>query len=263
MPMKTKPGLPSLLLVTAMICLAHSCSKTSDLDFYELKIYRFESDVQEARLDQYLASAYLPALHRAGVDQVGVFKPREEGNDTDRVIMILAPFTSPGSYMELPDKLRKDQVYLEAGRDYIESPHNDPPYTRIEILLLKAFRSTPHLSIPDLDSPRPDRVYELRSYQAATELLYERKVEMFNKGESALFEKLGFRPVFFGEVISSSRMPHLMYMTVHADTSAQKDNWDAFVVHPDWEEMKGLERYKNTVSDITRYLLYPTPYSDY
>jgi hypothetical protein len=58
-------------------------------------------------------------------------------------------------------------------------------------------------------------------------------------------------------------MPHLMYMTAHADTAAQADNWDAFVNHPEWDRMKNLERYQNTVSNITRYQLYPAEYSDY
>ena len=58
-------------------------------------------------------------------------------------------------------------------------------------------------------------------------------------------------------------MPHLMYLTTHADTAAQAENWDAFVNHPEWDRMKNLERYQNTVSKITRHQLYPTEYSDY
>lgn len=119
------------------------------------------------------------------------------------------------------------------------------------------------LATPELTSPRSERVYELRSYEGATEKLYNLKVEMFNEGESALFQELGFNPVFFGEVLSSAHMPHLMYMTTHADTTAQQKNWDVFRSHPDWQVMKELDRYQNTVSGITKYLLYPTEYSDY
>jgi len=261
--MKTITKLGTVLLALGMICVAPSCSTTEDRDYYELKFYRYETESQETRLDKYLASAYLPALHRAGIEKVGILTLREEGDSREKIMVILTPFSSMASRMELQGMLKNDQIYLDAGREYLESPHDDPPFSRIETILLKAFSATPHINLPDLESQRPDRVYELRSYQAATEQLYERKVEMFNEGESALFEKLGFNPVFFGEVIASSHMPHLMYMTAHADTSAQKDNWNAFRVHPDWEEMKGLERYKNTVSKITIYQLYPTPYSDY
>ena len=74
--------------------------------------------------------------------------------------------------------------------------------------------------------------------------------------------KLPLDPVFFGEVMSSAHMPHLMYMTTFSDTLSQQEHWNAFGNHPDWLEMKEIDRYKNTVSNITIYLMYPTDYSD-
>lgn len=261
--MKTQMIRSGILAVMLVSGAAGSCFATGMRDYFELKIYRYETDSQEKRLDHFLESAYIPALHRAGIDHVGVFKPRDKGAIPEKYLMVLVPFSSLEACAKLTEKLRKDEKYQEAGRDYIHAPHDDPPYLRIETVLLRAFSTTPHLSIPELESPRSGRVYELRSYQGATEMLYERKVEMFNTGEAALFEKLGFNPVFFGEAISSSEMPHLMYMTTFSDTVSQKEHWNAFRIHPEWEEMKTIERYKNTVSHITKYLLYPTPYSDY
>ncbi len=144
------------------------------------------------------------------------------------------------------------------------APHDDaPPYNRIESILMKSFKSMPHFAIPDLDSKPSERVYEFRSYEGATEQLYERKVEMFNDaGEVELFKKLEFNPVFFAEVISSAHMPHLIYMTTFSDMDSQEKHWDAFREHPDWEKMKVMDRYQNTVSSITKYLMYPTDYSD-
>jgi hypothetical protein len=261
--MKNQSKLLVTSLLMVVIALLSSCETKELRDYYELKIYRYESDSQEDRLDNYLESAYLPALHRAGVNNVGVFKLKENGNEIQNALILLVPYGSLEEYIEMGGILKADQAYLDAGTNYIEAPHNDPPYSRIETMLLQAFSETPLLVTPQLDSPRPERVYELRSYQAATELLYQRKVEMFNSGESALFEKLGFNPVFFGEAISSSHLPHLMYMITFADTTSQKEHWKAFRDHPDWQEMKEIERYKNTVSNITKYLLYPTSYSDY
>ncbi|MCP4312110.1 MAG: NIPSNAP family containing protein [Bacteroidetes bacterium] len=262
--MKTSEKPMALLLLLMVVCgLTSSCDTREECDYFEMKIYRYETASQEERLDDYFGSAYLPALHRTGIENVGVFKLKEDGNEIQNAIILLIPFTSLDQYIEAPELLRSDQVYLEAGRDYIESPHNDPPYTRIESIILKAFSATPHLTVPQFESPREERVYELRSYQGATELLYERKVEMFNSGESELFIKLGFNPLFFGEGISSSEMPHLMYMISFSDTLSQKEHWAAFREHPDWQKMKKIDRYKNTVSNITKYMLYPTFYSDY
>ena len=255
--------IPALFLLLAICCLFSSCDSPEKRDYYEMKFYSFETVEQEARLDHYLEFAYLPGLHRAGIQNVGVFKFSPNGNEIQNAIVVLVPFTSLEHYIEMPEKLKTDSLYLEAGVDYIEAPFDDPPYSRIETILLKAFAGSPRLSIPGLESPREERIYELRSYQGATELLYERKVEMFNSGESELFKNLGFHPAFFGEVISSSHMPHLMYMTCFDDTLSQKEHWNAFREHPDWKVMKEKKRYENTVSNITKYELYPTPYSDY
>ena len=85
---------------------------------------------------------------------------------------------------------------------------------------------------------------------------------MFNEGgENKIFFELGFQPVFFGEVISGSSMPNLMYMTTFENAASQAAHWNAFSSHPDWEVLRNLEKYKNTVSHIDKHLLHPTAYS--
>ena len=259
-----------LYIALAVISLT-SCKVTIDqehadkatLDYFQLKVFNYETAEQEVLLDKHFQDALLPALHRSGIKNVGVFKPIEGLAEQKDLIMVLIPFQSLEQIEELPALLHRDQEYMQAGQAYIDAPHDAAPYTRIESMILRSFSATPLLVLPELSTPRSERVYELRSYEAATEKLYHLKVEMFNEGESKLFQDLKFNPVFFGEVLSSAFMPHLMYMTTHADTTAQRENWDAFRVHPEWERMKNLERYQNTVSSITRYLLYPTEYSDY
>ena len=238
-------------------------ASTPELDYFQLKMYNYESPEQEALLDKYFGNALLPALHKAGISNVGVFKPIEGLNEKMNYIMVLVPFQSMEQFEKIPALLEEDPAYQEAASDYINAPHDQAPYTRIESFILRAFSATPHIALPELSSPRADRVYELRSYEGATEKLYNLKVEMFNEGESVLFQELKFNPVVFCEVLSSAHMPHLMYMTTHADTSAQKENWKAFGEHPEWDRMKNLERYQNTVSGMTKYQMYPTEYSDY
>ena len=252
-----------LLLAAAMIGFTTSSYTSVAMDYYQVKIYRIDKDSQETLLDQYLQTAYIPALHRLGIEKVGVFKSIEGKNGTERFVMVFIPFTSLTEFEQLETKLSNDKEYLKKGKDYIEAPHDAPPYNRIESILMKSFKSMPHFAVPDLDAKPAGRVYEFRSYEGATEQLYERKVEMFNDaGEVELFKKLDFNPVFFAEVISSAHMPHLIYMTTFSDEDSQSARWDAFRVHPDWEKMKVMDRYQNTVSNITKYLMYPTDYSD-
>lgn len=232
-------------------------------DYFQMKIYHFDTPEQEAVLDVYFKDALIPALHRTGIEHVGVFKPIEGLSEQNNFIMVLIPFPSLQAFEKLPKQLQEDEEYQQSGSAYIDAPYDHPPYSRIETVILRSFSATPRIVLPDLTSPRSERVYELRSYESATEKLYNLKVEMFNEGETDLFQDLDFNPVFFGEVLSSAHMPHLMYMIAHADTTAQKENWAAFGSHPEWTRMSNLERYANTVSNITRYLMYPTDYSDY
>lgn len=266
----------TLLLVTfAVICMT-SCTQTGEQagaestqseqpkrEYYQLKIYNFENPEQETMLDAYFQNALLPALHRADIDQVGVFKPVEGLNESSDYMIVLIPFISKDQFEQLPDVLSMDTEYLQSGEAYIDAPFDHPPYSRIESFILRAMSSFPELAEPDLPTPRAARVYELRSYQSATEKLHELKVEMFNEGEAALFQELKFNPVIFCDVLSSAHMPHLMYMVAHADTTSQKENWATFGNNPEWLRMRDMERYQNTVSNITVYMLYPTEYSDY
>ena len=238
----------TLLLITFAIIFLSSCTQTGDQaqtdevqteqpqrDYFQLKTFNFETAEQAALLDGYFQDALLPALHRAGIQHVGVFKPIEGLNERTDYMMVLLPFQSLEEFEQLPGKLLQDAEYLQSGKTYIDAPYDNPPYTRIESIILEAFSSIPKLRLPELTTPRPGRVYELRSYEGATEKLYNLKVEMFNEGEAAIFQELNFNPVFFCEVLSSTHMPHLMYMTAHADTTAQKLNWEAFGEHPEWE----------------------------
>lgn len=239
------------------------CSKGIRRDYYQIKIYSIENEQQEERMDRYLEKAYLPALHRSGIPSVGVFKPVEEDESRSKLILVLIPFKSLDEFEKLANVLAKDKLYQDAGRDYIDASHDNAPYKRIESILLRAFEGMPEFRTPVHPTPPSEQIYELRSYQGATEKIYARKVEMFNdEGEIELFDKLGFQPIFFGEVISGGVMPNLMYMTTFSSRTSQQEHWQAFQSAPEWNRMKEIEKYKNTVSHIDKYIMHPTGYSD-
>jgi hypothetical protein len=236
---------------------AQNCS------YYQFKIYSIENNSQEARMDSFLKKAYLPALHRVGISKIGVFKPIGSDTIIAKRIWVLIPFRSLDEFDRLSEKLLMDKQFQIAGKDYIDAKYDNAPYKRIESILLKAFKGMPDLGIPNTETSSTERVYELRSYQGATEKYYERKVEMFNDGgEIDLFRRLDFCPVFFAQVISGATMPNLMYMTSFSNEAAQKEHWKSFSNHPDWNTMKELEKYKNTVSNIEVFMLHATDYSD-
>lgn len=233
-------------------------------EYYQLKTYSFDSEVQEETTDNYLKNAFLPALKEIEIQNVGVFKPRPTDSVTPKKTYVLIPFASLEQFRMLDDALSANDTYKSNAQTYLEASHDKPPYQRIESTLMKAFIDMPKMQASKLDGPRNERIYELRSYEAATEELHKKKVDMFNAGgEVKLFDKLDFNAVFYAEVLSGSTMPNLMYMTTHANTDTRDTNWKAFVDSSEWNTLKVMPKYQNTVSNNVTLLLYPTEYSDY
>ncbi|MDF1571360.1 MAG: NIPSNAP family protein [Bacteroidales bacterium] len=231
-------------------------------EYYQLRMYTIENASQESAMDQYLQNAYIPALKRVGISDIGVFKTIEGKNEGQQLIVVFIPFSSMKQLEKVSGKLEKDSEFHLAAKDFIEAPYDKPPYQRLETTLMKAFSATPKYHRPELASPASERVYELRSYQSATEELHRRKVKMFDEGESELFIQLGFEPMFFSKVIAGADMPNLVYMTCHENEEAQAANWASFRDHPEWIRMKAIDEYQHTVSQSDKWLLYPTEYSD-
>ena len=238
-------------------------STLSARDYYQIKVYTVDNKTEESSVEKYLKEAYLPALHRAGIKTVGVFKPIESDKTAGTKIFVFIPLKKLDDIEKIEAKLKKDTQYKNQGADYINASWDKPPYQRIESILIRAFVEMPKFAIPKYSTPTSEQIYELRSYQGPTEKIFQKKLEMFNEsGEVALFKKLEFNAVFYGEVISGSAMPNLMYMTTFKDMKSHDEHWDAFRNHPVWENLKNIEEYKHTVSHIDKWLLHPTEYSD-
>ena len=250
---------PALLLFISFALTSFGAPKAKQM-YYEVKIFRISGPAQEQMMDSYLKDAFLPALHRAGISNVGVFKPIE----ADTMIYVLIPFKTIEQYSQLADKLGKDQVYLQAGKAFIDAPYNNPPFVRYESILSIAFTHFPQMVVPSFTTPASERIYEYRSYESATEAKAAKKIEMFNEGgEIGIFQSIGANPVFYAKVILGSQMPRLIYMTTYADMKSHDERWAAFRNHPDWKRISGMEEYKNTTSKTKAYLLHPTNYSDF
>jgi len=246
--------------------LKEDATKTSlqTRQFYQLKTYTLANEEQVQMTDSYLREAFLPALKKLNIGPVGVFKPIPVATDTLHKILVLVPFASLTQMQVLEDALQQDETYLNAGKAYIHAAHDQPAYQRMGSVILQAFKNMPVLKAPMFETPRNQRVYELRSYESPSENYYKNKVEMFNEGgEVQLFDRLQFNAVFYGEVISGPKMPNLMYLTTFSDQESRDAHWKAFGDSPEWKTMSSLPKYQNNVSHADITFLYPTDYSEY
>jgi hypothetical protein len=238
--------------------------KKDKREYYQLTIYHFKNAEQKQEIDSYLENALLPALHRSDIKNIGVFTPLANDTAIDKRIFIIMALKSLQQVTDLPGKLLKDEVFQPAAKKYMDALYSNPPFTRMENILLYAFSKAPVLDLPDLNAPKAERIYEFRSYESATEKLYRNKVQMFNEGgEVALFKRLNFNAVFYGEVIAGSRMPNLIYMTSFENMADRDAHWKTFGADPEWKKLSTDPIYQHNVSKADIILMKAASYSDY
>jgi hypothetical protein len=250
-----------LLLITTSFLL--TSSKSFSNQFYEIIVYHFNTSQQEITLDTYLQTAYLPALHRDQIENIGVFKPISNDTLTDKIIYVIVPFNSFTDMQSLQATLSKDAVYADAAKAYITAGYQNPPYTRMEKIILTAFETAPTMTLPKLSGDKQDHIYELRSYESPTESYHVNKVKMFNSGEVDIFTRINANAVFYADVIAGSRMPNLMYLTCYDNMTARDAHWKAFGDDPETKKMFAMDEYKNNVSKADIILMHAASYSDY
>jgi hypothetical protein len=227
-------------------------------ELYELRAYSLKAGKQKI-LDQYLSGALTPTLKRYGVGPVGVFV---EQSPSDQVkVHVLIVYPSAEHIATLSVRLAADEQYRQAGAEYLAAPASDAVYARIESSLLAPIAGMPRLARPDPSKPR---LLNLRIYESHNERASQKKIEMFNTGELAIFRRVGLTPVFFAESLVGPARPNLTYMLVYPDEAGRKSAWDRFRGDAEWQKLRAIPEYadKEIVSRITNLILTPTAYSE-
>jgi hypothetical protein len=256
--------LKPLIFFTFFLMSFQVYSKPTNNGIFQIRIYHLKNDAQVKATDHFLETAFLPALHRFGIKNIGVFKPIANDTSAVKLIYVLIPFSSADQWKKISDRLNSDAVFKSSGKDFLNANAKNPPFERMESLLLQPFSTHPDLTLPKQKSS--ERIFELRSYESPTEVLFEKKVAMFNTGgEIPIFNRLGFNPVFYGKVISGTRMPNLMYMPVFDNVQQKNEQWKRFGSDTAWKRISTIPENQNdvNVSHIDSIMMHSTDYSDY
>lgn len=228
----------------------------------ELRRYSFATPEKREAFEKFLASGLIPALNRVGVRPAGAFRMTKADNpeatfngEIGPDLYLLLPHASAASAVTLDAGLAKDAAYTQALAGLGETPKT-PAFSRYESSLLLAFDQCSKVEVP---TKSPDRVLQLRIYEAMNDERCRMKVRMFNEGgEIRLFREVGLNPVFFGHALSGTKLPNLTYMLGFENEGAQKEAWAKFLKHPEWLKLRNDPMYKDTVSQITNLVLRPT-----
>jgi len=228
--------------------------------YLEVKTWRLHNsgESQGTRVSQFLQSGLFPSLTRAGAKPVGAFS-NFIGPDGPYYVTV-TQFASFASVQESLTKMGADDEYqhqletLGAGAQF--------PFVRVESSFLRCFDKMPQAVIPPATAGS-SHVFELRIYESPTPLTLSRKVGMFNGGEMQIFQRLGMRPIFFGETIIGPKQPNLMYMLSYDDLAARDRLWQAFSQDPEWKKLSGQPALKDSeiVNNIGNTMLRPLSFS--
>jgi hypothetical protein len=230
-------------------------------EFYELRLYHLRRGPQTELFDQFHREAAIPALNRAGVERVGVFN-LTIGPETPAMYVLLT-YKSLESITTTADRLGADAEFQKAGAAFINAPASNPAYLRMESSLMAAFAGMPKLEVPALGDGNKSRIFELRTYESHSKKANNKKIEMFERGEIAIFRRNGLHPVFFGRTLIGARLPNLTYMLVYENQEAHDKSWAAFSSDPDWKRLRTTPGYEDAeiVCNISNVFLRPAPYS--
>lgn len=210
-------------------------------------------------LEAYLSKAFIPAVKRFGIGPVGVFV--EKAVREPLALHVLIVYPSVDQVVTLSAGLAGDEEYQRAAKEYLAARARDPVYSRFESSLLVPIEGMPRLEKPDTSKPR---LLNLRIYESHNERAAKKKIEMFNKGELAIFRRVGLTPVLFGETVIGPVMPNLTYLLVFPDDAAREAAWSRFRDDPEWQKLRTIPEYadKEIVSRITSKILTPTVFSE-
>ena len=227
----------------------------------EVRTYHFASPDKQHAFETFLSRALVPAMGRAGVGPVGVFKLLTKDNAALKLpsdpndLYVVLPYNSFDALLGVGPSLSQDQEFLQAGYDTLIAPKSDPAYTRYESSLLLAFEQCPRVETPIKSH---ERLVQLRTYESHSAERAKKKIEMFNEGgEIAVFRRLGMNPVFFGQTLIGAKLPCLTYMLGFESDQALDRAWKSFRDDAEWKKLSADESYKDTVSNITNLVLRP------
>lgn len=229
--------------------------------YYELRKYQLRSGAQSQTTAKYVADALIPALNRMGIEPVGAFD-LDFGPETPALYLLL-PSADLETLANAELRLREDEQFLAAAAAFWNAPESSPAFERLESTLLIALPGWPQLVLPPPTADKGQRIFQLRTYQSASNRDHVAKMKMFESGEFEVFERSGFWPVFFGDALIGPRLPRVTYMVSLKDLEQLNGLWKAFFSDPQWKKLTAMPEFnfEPTVSNVSNLVLTPAQYS--
>lgn len=244
--------IPALSCVNQTVS-AQTESSSEKKEIYEWRIYTLTEN-GATTVDTFFQNTLIPAYNKMGI-KVGAFKLYREGEEDKRYYFFIYPDIT--TYFNCKKNIWKDTAFMQAAQPYFDETAPNPVFSALETYLSEAFDKIPTHRTPD-----PERgLFELRIYRSPNEEANQRKVNMFNIDEIAIFDLVGINSVCYGDIMAGPRMPALLYLTWYKDEETRSEAWKQFSAHPEWQRIRNLPEYANTATQNQSIFLTPLAYS--
>jgi hypothetical protein len=230
-------------------------------EYIELRLYHLRRGQQHTQFDEYLRTAWVPAMNRIGISPIGVFEVMV-GPENPTMYAVI-PYKSLDVMAGSWARLTADPEFQKNGAAVLNAPPSEPAIVRMENSLMVAFDGMPRLQAPNFGEKQKSRIFELRTYESHSKKANRKKIEMFNTAEMVIFQRTGLVSVFFGDTLIGQKMPQLTYMLAFDSMESHDKNWAAFAADPDWKRLSTAPGNTDgeIVSSISNVFLRPTSYS--
>ena len=229
--------------------------------YFEWIRYHLPVGSRQGLTARYYRDVAIPALNKAGIDNVGVFNVKH--GDNQPTLHVIIPHPSLESVITLNDRLLNDEKFVQAGEHFLNAPTSEKAFLSMEKTLLKAFSKFPQIQVPKQKKANSPRIFQARTYESPNLIAAKKKLHQFNEGgEVDIFIRTGLQPVLFGEIIAGDRMPGLVYLLAFDNMADLAKSWATFDADPTWLELFNDPYYgKNIVSCINDWIWTPTAFS--
>ena len=229
-----------------------SASATNDInnapgsnEIYEIRTYEVSFGGNRMSLMSYLKDLVIPTCKYAGANHAMMFK--EVGDQEPNKIWVFISYPDMATYNKALVAQTSDAFVLNS-KDHADAGKT---YNRYVSSLSTAFNGLPQMRTPGEERT----LFELRIYEGPNDDAVRRKVMMFDDEEIALFDKVGMGSVFFGKMVIGPYMPCLVYMLGFDNMDERSAAWTRFIQSEEWNTMKALPKYANTISNIQKIFL--------
>ena len=247
-----------LMLAPLTLALPLSAAEPPQRSLFEMQIFRLRNGPENQRLRAVaFLEKYATLVKEAGSGPVGAFSSSiaEDGP----FLLVITSFKNHADMTACQTKLLANREYGKARGEWYGG---GVPYERKEVRLLRAFNGYPAMTPPPTEGRQSSRIFEFRTYELENDADLERKIRMFDEGETAIFVRAGMLPVFFGETVYGSDMPSLSYMLSFDDLAAREKAGRVSGADPEWKRLGAAFPKVATVPKLTISFVRPLPFSD-